>query len=200
MDDTTDNQIGETMYLRGKKIIGKSISHPLSNIKAELLPDATKRLLGGDRTVIPNILSHHIPLIISIASRYAMTTAMDSHDLVSVGVIAAVEACNDLVEGDVTIYIINRVHSAIAGAIRQDKKRLMGRLDGEPIINHPFGLLETEEILDRCVKTEFERAILGFRKLGLTHLEIAANLGLSKSQVHNVLMLIGRRYNEFLQA
>jgi RNA polymerase sigma factor (sigma-70 family) len=186
------------MFLRGKQMIGKSIRHPLATDHTGANPADVLRLIDGDKSVVPALLSAHMNLIISIAGKYAMISRADKHDLVSVGIVAAIEAMGFLRDEQIGPLIVSRVHSAMCQYVRKENRRHMSRLgvyDKEENWS-PFGLLDIEDLLEKHVRSDFEKRIIELRRAGNNDREVAEIMGICDETVRVIRNEIARRISD----
>lgn len=188
------------MFLAGTHYSGKSIKHPLANNQPPLNPEDVKSLLAGDKSVIGRIIDSHMNLIISIASKYASFTNLDHDDLVSIGLVAAIEACHALDDEHIDILIISKVHQEIAKAIRRENKRQTKQLEDTPHPYCQFRLLMIEELISKSTVTSTERDIVWLRRLGYNSKEVAGFLKMEECTLSAKRAIIEKRFEELEHA
>lgn len=116
------------MFLMGKRLSIKSLTHPIVNQAKKLTPAEVQRYLtmlrAGDATAGEPMVRHFIRDGIVIACKYA-TVNRSRFDLVSEAVTAIVDALRDISEGklvtdDVEPFVKSRIHAGLAKFIRRD--------------------------------------------------------------------------------
>lgn len=212
------------MFLAGRRIKGKSIKLPITfpdKIATDSgIENLVHRLKSGDTSAIGDVVRNYLRLSICIAGQYATLAPEKRLDLASEGFVGIVEACHDVMQGDLhdnnlTAFVSSRIHAAIGKFIKNDhvvriphtsllRKGENAQLhqQGPGAIYHacyqqpPTTMLEIREMLKLAITTPIEEQIISLRAKNYNDREIAAQIGKSIAYVAKVRAGVEARYEE----
>lgn len=179
-----------------------------------------QRLRQGDNTVKSSIIEGHLGLAAQIVGRNVTVAEnrRDTDDWVSeafLAVCAAVDrAAENLVDDNITPYIIASIHSMLARFIAENRliyvpystfRLYQGTL--QPVMTESFvdyeiktkNILEIQEIFDLACHTSTERKILDMRKRGYTDQEIGQAIGVHRMLIMRMRQTIEQRVRTLME-
>lgn len=191
----------QKMWLKGKKLRGKSIIAPLyvkfpAPITDERLAELVPRLRLGDESVYDEIFFGHIRLAISIVSKYVWQCPKLEDDLLAEGMyaltIAIKHARHKLRDNNITPWITTNVHRYLSACIDKHRNRksdlFKSELDDKEIIER-----EIQESIEAAitvekdsVRRELKNLIINLRAKGYNDREISEIIGYSNSFVNKL--------------
>jgi hypothetical protein len=186
---------------------------------SDRLSELVQRLRSGKATAadIEEIARAHEPTVKSIAKYYSRRAPHMYSVFVAEGFYGVAVALNEaqakLYDDNITPYIRVRVRRYIHAAYIEDRTvpvpwsvktgqeiTLPKLMHNESIIpSHYVDLFELKDMIQSCIKSQFEEEVVKLRELGLTDEEVAARLSCSRVSVlyarQNVHQRFEKKYN-----
>lgn len=207
------------MRLAHKRVRGRGFDHPFGDrelpkaIEPSTLTTLVTMLRSGDLTVANRIAEGHMRLAMSIVSRYlaSYNCSRQLDDLVSVAMLAVVQAvrraATNLVDDNITPFIVSAIHSAISNFLTEDSviyqphsaERTRHVIENELPDVATVGSDVTSEIilwdlLHSACCNSVDREIVRLRGKGFGDSDVAQAVGLSRACITKMRHAIETRF------
>lgn len=205
------------MFLLGKKARPCSIRYPFGKIipptiTKERLAELVVRLKAGDKSVIDEIVSGSLRLIVYIAACYAAIAPKKTKDLVGEASLALVQACHniDKVKDSFASYSCYQMHVACGRYIHLDKlipipistqyeyghkdKKIIPNKEVVAQTQSPLNKMILDEKIQLAVQNEIEKQIFELKCAGYNFQEIEEMTGISHSTAYRIFDVIKKRF------
>lgn len=206
------------MFLLGKQARPVSIRYPFGKtppppITETRLAELVVKLKAGDKSVIDEIVSGHLRLIIYIAGCYASLEPKKAKDLVGEASLALVKACHEVEKMKTDSFgkfVSYRVHDACGRFILRDRliplsdhaRYKAGQKDKQILANKeiagrelsPLNKMILDEKIQAAVKTEQEKKIFELKCAGYFFREIEEITGIPHNTAHQIFKVVKNRF------
>jgi len=206
------------MFLLGKRARPCSIHYPFGKVPSpkitdERLAELVVRLKAGDKSVIDEIVSGHLKLVVYIAGCYGALAPKKSRDLVGEASLAMVQACHDIHKMKTDCFrqfVYYRIHEACGRYMHRDKliplsthaRYVTGQKDKMILPNRevagkaisPLRKMILDEEIQLAVLTEEERKIFDLKCQGYTFREIQELTGINYVTASRIFEVIKNRF------
>lgn len=193
-------------------------------LKSDELEALVIKLREGDVTVKERLVLHYFRLAFSMARKYSKMFGMRYYDVMVSEALYCIVLClngakENLVDNDLTTYLVSKLHWALCDTVSKDKvlkvpistynqhkrennkkfhfyPRQANGIEMNEIIDPKQSWLEVNDLINHLVENDMEMTVLRLRLEGYTYPEIAKKVGTYPVHVLRTLRKIKERYSE----